>query len=57
MQIIIIIIKRMHGKFPRGLDEKLVYKEQSYRWLKFGDITGETESTIVSGSGNQHKLQ
>jgi hypothetical protein len=25
-----------------------VDKEQSYRWLKFGDIKGETESTIVS---------
>ena len=22
--------------------------EQSYRWLKFGDIKGETESTIVA---------
>jgi hypothetical protein len=30
------------------LDEKLVDKEQSYRWLKFGDIKGETESTIVA---------
>jgi hypothetical protein len=25
-----------------------VDKEQSYRWLKFGDIKGETESTIVA---------
>jgi hypothetical protein len=25
-----------------------VYKEQSYRWLKFEDIQGETESTIVA---------
>jgi hypothetical protein len=40
--------KRMHGQFPRSLDEKLVDKEQSYRWLKFGDIEGETESTIVA---------
>jgi hypothetical protein len=24
-----------------------VDKEQSYRWLKFGDIKGETESAIV----------
>jgi hypothetical protein len=38
----------MHGQFPRSLDEKLVEKEQSYRWLKFGDIEGETESTIVA---------
>jgi hypothetical protein len=30
------------------LDEKLVDKEQSYRWMKFGDIKGETESTIVA---------
>jgi hypothetical protein len=30
--------KRMHGQFPRSLDEKLVDKEQSYRWMKFGDI-------------------
>jgi hypothetical protein len=38
----------MHEQFPRTLDEKLVDKEQSYRWLKFGDIKGETESTIVA---------
>jgi hypothetical protein len=38
----------MHGQFPRSLDEKLVDEEQSYRWLKFGDIKGETESTIVA---------
>jgi hypothetical protein len=35
--------KRMHGQFTRSLDEKMVDKEQSYRWLKFGDIKGETE--------------
>jgi hypothetical protein len=38
----------MHGQFPRSLDEKLVDKGQSYRWLKFGGIKGETESTIVA---------
>jgi hypothetical protein len=30
--------KRMHGQMPRSLDEKLVDIEQSYRWLKYGDI-------------------
>jgi len=40
--------KRMHGQLPRNLDEKLVDIEQSYRWLKSGDIKGETESTIVA---------
>jgi hypothetical protein len=40
--------KRVHGQFPLILDEKLVCKEQSYRWLKFGDIKRETESTIVA---------
>jgi hypothetical protein len=40
--------KRMQGQFPCSLDEKLVDKEQSYRWLKFGDIKGETERTIVA---------
>jgi hypothetical protein len=30
--------KRMHGQFPRNLDKKLVDNEQSYRWLKFGNI-------------------
>jgi len=40
--------KRMHGKFPRNLDEKLVDIEQSYCWLKSGDIKGETESKIVA---------
>ena len=40
--------KRRHGQLPRSLDEKLVDIEQSYRWLKYGDIKGETESTIVA---------
>ena len=40
--------KRMHGQLPRNIDEKLVGTEQSYRWLKSGDIKGETESTIVA---------
>ena len=35
----------MHGQLPRYLDGKLVDIEQSYRWLKSGDIKGETEST------------
>jgi hypothetical protein len=38
----------MHGQFTRSLDEKLVDKEQSYRWLKFGDIKGETGSRVVA---------
>jgi len=38
----------MHGELPRNLDEKLVDIQQSYRWLKSGDIKGETESTIVA---------
>jgi hypothetical protein len=38
----------MHGQLPRNLDEKLVAIEQSYRWLKSGDIKGQTESTIVA---------
>ena len=44
--------KRMHGQLPRNLDEKLVDIEQSYRWLKSGDIKGETESTIVAAQVN-----
>ena len=40
--------KRTHGQLPRNLDKKLVDIEQSYRWLKSGDIKGETESTIVA---------
>jgi hypothetical protein len=27
----------------------VVDNEQSYGWLKFGNIKGETESTIVAG--------
>jgi len=34
--------KGMHGQLPRNLDEKMVDIEQSYRWLKSGDIKGET---------------
>ena len=33
--------KRMHGQLLRNLDEKLVDTEQSYRWLKSGDINRE----------------
>ena len=44
--------KRMNGQLPRNLDEKLVDIEQSYRWLKSGDIKGETESTIVAAQDN-----
>ena len=33
--------KRLHGQLPRNLDEKLVDIEQSYRWLKSGDIKGK----------------
>ena len=33
----------MQGQFPRNLDEKLMANGQSYEWLKFGDIKGETE--------------
>jgi hypothetical protein len=40
--------KRVHGKFPHNLEEKLVDKEQPCGWLKFGDIKGETERTIVA---------
>jgi hypothetical protein len=32
--------ERLHGQFPRSLDEVLIDKEQPYRWLKFGDIKG-----------------
>jgi len=38
----------MLGQFPRNLDVKLVDIEQSYRWLKSGDIKGETESKIMA---------
>ena len=40
--------KKMHGQLPRNVDEKLVDIEQSHRWLKSGDIKGETESTVVA---------
>jgi hypothetical protein len=40
--------KRMHGKFPCSLNEKLVDKEQSCRWLKFGVIKEETGSRVVA---------
>jgi hypothetical protein len=33
------------------LDKGLIGKEHSYRWLKFGDVKGETESTITAGQG------
>jgi len=43
----------MHGLFPLtvGKGEKMVENEESSRWLKFGDIKGETESKIVAVPG------
>ena len=38
---------------PRNVDEKLVDIEQSYRWLKSGDIKGETEVTIVAAQDQE----
>jgi len=38
----------MYGQLPRNLEEKLEDNKESYRWLKFGDIKGETESIIVA---------
>jgi len=38
----------MHGQLLRKLDEKMVDIEQSYCWLKSGNIKEETESTIVA---------
>ena len=38
----------MHGQLPRNLEKKLVDIEQSHRWLKSGDIKGETGGKIVS---------
>ena len=54
--------KRMHEQLPRNVDEKLVDIEQSYRWLKSGDIKGETERAIVAAqdqaiSTNYHILR
>jgi hypothetical protein len=31
-------LKRIQGKFAHYLEEKLVDKEQSYRWLKFDTL-------------------
>ena len=38
----------MHGQLPSNLDEKLVGNEQSYPWLKFGDIKEGIGSTKVA---------
>ena len=40
--------KRMHGQLQCNLDEMLVDIEQSYHWLKSGNIKAETESKIVA---------
>jgi hypothetical protein len=39
-------------QLPHNLDEKLVDIEESYRWLKSGDIKGETESSGSSRPSN-----
>jgi hypothetical protein len=54
--------RRMHGKFPRSLDQKLVDKEQSYRSLNSGDVKRKTESTRIAAqdqelSANHFKKQ
>jgi len=44
---------RMHGQLPRNLDENLVDIEQSYRWIKSGDIKRETGSKIVAAQDQE----
>ena len=46
-------VKRKHGQVPCNLDEKLGDNEQSYRWLKSGDINVETERTLVAAQGHE----
>jgi hypothetical protein len=41
-------IKKVHGQFSHSLEEELVDKKQCYRWLKFGDIKGETGIIVVA---------
>jgi len=45
----------MNGQYPCRLDEKLLDKEQSYWWLKSGNIKG-TYNNGSSGSGTQYEL-
>jgi hypothetical protein len=40
----------MNGQFSGSLHEKLVGKEQSYRWLKFGDFEGEQITVVAAQS-------
>jgi hypothetical protein len=40
--------KRIYEQFPCSLDDMLVDRKQTYRWLKSGDIKGEIESLIVA---------
>jgi hypothetical protein len=47
--------KRLHGQLPRSLDKKLVDIEQSYRWLKYGDIKGEVAAQDQAISTNYFK--
>jgi len=41
----------MHRQLPCNLDKKLEDTEQSYQWIKFEDIKGETAGTIVAAQG------
>ncbi|KAF2882012.1 hypothetical protein ILUMI_24160 [Ignelater luminosus] len=40
--------KQMHGQYPRAVQEYLIDKEQTYRWLRKGELKGETESLIIA---------
>jgi len=46
----------MHGHFSPNIDEKLVGNEWSYQWWKFGDIKGETGSSIVAAQVQAHTI-
>jgi hypothetical protein len=39
------------------LDEKLVKKEQSYRWMEFGDVKREIGSAIVADQDQKLKYK
>ena len=40
--------KPMHGKFPKHLGKENIDKEQSFQWMKYSGLKGETEGLLAA---------
>ncbi|KAF2891892.1 hypothetical protein ILUMI_14281 [Ignelater luminosus] len=40
--------KQMHGQYPRAVQEHLIEKKRTYKWLRKRELKGKTKSLIIA---------